>query len=594
VTFEDNFEGTSSTLDAEKWFNVVNGEINDLCGTVSSKSKNSLVFSGFGARGAEIKEISAIYGGQLQFWLKMGEKVENPDLAICKPAYGGNVHVYYRTNDLESWTQFAVLETWNYDSTAFRYVQLEIPLNARSSSISFKIQQEHFKDMYEHWAIDDVKFLSYFDQSWFDSTDFKKHINGDRKVLEEIKCCLKSVQCSLSKERQGQIDCKIYTEGRRIPRPIYGTYQILIISAILQIFKIIYSTTKISIFGEWSKINFPIKNAKIYAKSSNDLEMRFELEEVNKLQAWVAFYFIVHFWVIFVLNYYSFEKFSVFEQFTIFGRVQNFRMGSYLLQFIATALDSYGVFYVAKYVFCFFESAPKVTLNPTALGGGYIQIGKSVWNLENVKEIQKFTKSDAIFATVLHILGAFPLSSYSLLLENLYISYQAKRIFLPFLGVFSVMRAWAGPTYIMKIISTLKWMTTLNLYKRDEIGRTLKGSNWKFMTFYSCVACFVSAYVLSLLLGFTYPLLFSLGALVFGFIYGILISVFLKLPIIPKYRITALESGVRLNFYRQVFCPCDARFNHCSRMFSYNETHVLFLKNSEKFREILEGEFDVE
>ena len=47
-------------------------------------------------------------------------------------------------------------------------------------------------------------------------------------------------------------------------------------------------------------------------------------------------------------------------------------------------------------------------------------------------------------------------------------------------------------------------------------------------------------------------------------------------------------------FHRQVYCPCDARFEHCSAMHSRDEIVSIFVRDTHTFRELLDGDDSIQ
>lgn len=62
------------------------------------------------------------YGGELRFLMKMGPSVADASTVLCKPAYGGNVYLYYSMDGGSTWETLKVLETFSYRQEAFTEV----------------------------------------------------------------------------------------------------------------------------------------------------------------------------------------------------------------------------------------------------------------------------------------------------------------------------------------------------------------------------------------------------------------------------------------------------------------------------------------
>lgn len=55
--------------------------------------------------------------------MKMGPSVADPSTVLCKPAYGGNVYLYYSLDGGGAWETLTILETFSYRTEAFTEVQ---------------------------------------------------------------------------------------------------------------------------------------------------------------------------------------------------------------------------------------------------------------------------------------------------------------------------------------------------------------------------------------------------------------------------------------------------------------------------------------
>lgn len=64
----------------------------------------------------------ARYGGRLVFLLKMGPYVVDPSTVVCKPAYGGNIYLYYSLDGGDVWETLTILETFAYRNEEFTEV----------------------------------------------------------------------------------------------------------------------------------------------------------------------------------------------------------------------------------------------------------------------------------------------------------------------------------------------------------------------------------------------------------------------------------------------------------------------------------------
>lgn len=54
--------------------------------------------------------------------MKMGPSVADSSTVLCKPAYGGNVYLYYSLDGGGTWETLKILETFSYRQEAFTEV----------------------------------------------------------------------------------------------------------------------------------------------------------------------------------------------------------------------------------------------------------------------------------------------------------------------------------------------------------------------------------------------------------------------------------------------------------------------------------------
>lgn len=64
--------------------------------------------------------------------------------------------------------------------------------------------------------------LSYFAEDWHDTAAFAATVDTETKTLREIRCCLNSEQCDLSKNAQEAIDCSQYAAETSNERALLG------------------------------------------------------------------------------------------------------------------------------------------------------------------------------------------------------------------------------------------------------------------------------------------------------------------------------------------------------------------------------------
>lgn len=64
--------------------------------------------------------------------------------------------------------------------------------------------------------------VSYFPDGWRESAEFEGLMEKEAETMREVRCCLNSEQCDLSKKRQEEVDCSKYTGELSNERALMG------------------------------------------------------------------------------------------------------------------------------------------------------------------------------------------------------------------------------------------------------------------------------------------------------------------------------------------------------------------------------------
>jgi gliding motility-associated-like protein len=130
------------------WQNVVNGSVNDLCGSVTG---NALYFNGTGNRYAQTVALDVTAGGTIQFALK----VANGTAPCADAAFGQNILLEYSTNGGGAWTLIQTYFESQYPD--FTMVNAAIPAGAQTANTMFRWSQPvNGGAGQSNWMLDDV------------------------------------------------------------------------------------------------------------------------------------------------------------------------------------------------------------------------------------------------------------------------------------------------------------------------------------------------------------------------------------------------------------------------------------------------------
>lgn len=64
--------------------------------------------------------------------------------------------------------------------------------------------------------------LSYFAEGWRETAAYEATVDAEYETMREIRCCLNSEQCDLSKRQQEGIDCSQYISETSNERALLG------------------------------------------------------------------------------------------------------------------------------------------------------------------------------------------------------------------------------------------------------------------------------------------------------------------------------------------------------------------------------------
>lgn len=64
--------------------------------------------------------------------------------------------------------------------------------------------------------------VSYFAEGWRETAAFESTVDTEQQIMREIRCCLNSEQCDLSKRRQDAVDCSQYITETSNERALLG------------------------------------------------------------------------------------------------------------------------------------------------------------------------------------------------------------------------------------------------------------------------------------------------------------------------------------------------------------------------------------
>eukprot|EP00904_Undaria_pinnatifida_P000099 jgi/Undpi1/1008/HiC_scaffold_10.g04472.m1 len=553
--FEDTFElwttqnTSGNAMASARWDHAINGELSKICG-VGAGSK-TMVFSGANYREVETLDLEMSYGGRLVFLIKMGPPVADASTVLCKPAYGGNVYIYYSLDGGDTWETLTILETFAYRKEDFTEVEIEVPSSLVSSAVRFKWKQENFENALEYWALDDVQVLSYFSPGWHDAAAFETTTDDETETLREIRCCFNSEQCDLSKRQQEAVDCSQYISETSDERALLGAELFVLLAALVSLARSLYSTGQGMVIEGWEYI-VPIslrkRRPKIFMADDPtpgamnklftldcDLRWRFRflaLVSVPLLVCWLYCAALLR-------NFYLVEELTLLPDIAPTNvKLKVHISGLFLL---ATFIDVYSAFLLARDVVCVLPIwVPKVDvdLRPSA---GWLRIGSRQIPLKDIKDTEMVSTRFCLWLAAGYVTGVLPWSLIALIIKYSYIPYAVARYVTVSMGSVLLTRAWLGPEWVIKLAYSIRWLLTVNIYRRDDIGNAFAAEKTKSLVIYSAIfGTLLTMGVMQLFNTRSFALVAGVAAGAFAF-YGLGLSVVQGLPLTPLFWLTTIS-----------------------------------------------------
>lgn len=81
-----------------------------------------------------------------------------------------------------------------------------------------------------------------------------------------------------------------------------------------------------------------------------------------------------------------------------------------------------------------------------------------------------FSRRFCLWLAAGYIAGVMPWCLVSLILKYSYIPYSVARYVTVSLGTVVLARAWLGPEWVVKTAYSVRWLLTMDILRRDDIG----------------------------------------------------------------------------------------------------------------------------
>jgi hypothetical protein len=606
--FDDDFEYPLKEASAP-WEEIINGRYSNACGINPHPSKrgshgtfrplenkNALVFGGKQRRHATTQGLNVEFGGTIEFHLKLGPLIQD-DLSSseCLPAFEGDVTLEFKVND-EIWKTIDTYPAWKYRGE-FHFISEDIPLEARSNSTQFRIQQPSFDERRDHWAVDDFRVMSRLKPQ---SAEYKELKRRQSEEVLLAQCCMDTNQCSRFDKRRISFDrdqCQnvisTRTNGRRRMK---SSELLLVFTVLFTLSKLLYRLIS-SRFVRHAPPTLKERSEEVADSITMFPHKKFHMISSLYWQYTVAvllcgmlllsLYQLLHATMLFdCLKRDNSEDPSCRSDVSL-----------YAFAALAFCIDARVIGSLLKRVFCIENPRKRkaveveVNLHPDKR---HMRIGSDLFPLSEITALHAKSRLFSRFIAFCYVLAGLPLALGSLTIQSFDLGPRCEVLSL-ILGSLAVLREAFGPSFFAQFCLSVGWVFAYRSDDRNEFGRAVmrKGLLQQFLL----GSCLTPAVVMFTLLirrveeisptdNFILFLLFT----VLGGLFGLILGIFRGLPTTPDVYFTAWPAECyAVTYYDKVKCPCLFSWKYCGEIHSRQVTIMIHLDDMHGFRKSLMG-----
>ena len=88
----------------------------------------------------------------------------------------------------------------------------------------------------------------------------------------------------------------------------------------------------------------------------------------------------------------------------------------------------------------------------------------------DIQDTEMVSRRFCLWLAAGYITGVLPWCLIALIIKYSYIPYSVARYVTVSMGSVLLLRAWLGPEWVIKLAYSVRWLLTLNIYRRDDIG----------------------------------------------------------------------------------------------------------------------------
>ena len=97
-----------------------------------------------------------------------------------------------------------------------------------------------------------------------------------------------------------------------------------------------------------------------------------------------------------------------------------------------------------------------------------------------IQDTEMVSRRFCLWLAAGYVTGVLPWSLIALIIKYSYIPYAVARYVTVSMGSVLLTRAWLGPEWVIKLAYSIRWLLTVNIYRRDDIGNAFAAGRFQF------------------------------------------------------------------------------------------------------------------
>lgn len=592
--FEDTFDiwkdsiywnSTTPGTSSAKWAKIENGRVSNICGSNNilktesrynvSFDSRALTFSGVNFRYAETLSLDMSFGGRIDFYLKMAPILSSESESLCKTSFDGDIYLSYSIDEGLSWVVFARFPVLNYRNKSFTNIITPLPIEARTNKTRFKWEQPHFDTVRDFWALDDVRIFRRFPPNWRTTKSFEDKALARSVEVQRVQCCLDTDQChsfpNTDSYRSGNHCEQDYLETSDHRYRLKKVDIIILLSSLLSIIRYIYGKVIDKL------IRLTEMNAEIDILSTPRTTFVMEGR-----RSWKMFAFAI---ISFPFMFCSIILLTVFIHASANAQIPS---NATLLSVTAITLDFFTMQWLLDNVFhCWpFHICPHIFVDSFPDSKIHYIGFKRLFTSKDITGLVQVSSYGCWVLFLLVMISSTPVASLSVLLRPFIKSNEIYHFSLFLVGGCTLARAVLGPTWVLKISFSLRWLLSYKSEYRKNMALSLQQAAKVPLIEYSALIATVVFAIITRINGTSLKtgyLFLIIGAVtVIAAFIGLTLGLLQGLPISPEIHLTTWpEAGCAIIYRNDCNLPCILTCSHCNRLHTCSMLYFVQMKGDE-------------